>query len=248
MLAVPWLVGCGIAGAVTPRAALVLLGALALFLAQHRLTDWYRGRRRAAAGTAVPSLVFLTIVGIGALAPALLAMPAVVVAVMAVAGAAATGLSLVLVDARVDHALPGQVLAAASLALTAPAAYLASGGASVTTALALWVINAAFFLWAVFYVNLQIEARSRRASVARAGERVRFAALTIAVDVVLAAVAVVAFPFAGLSPRGLVAFVPAAMQSIAGIATLHRPAPLKRVGIAMLVHALAYAALLVVLA
>jgi hypothetical protein len=248
MLAVPWLVGCGIAGAVTPRAALVLLGALALFLAQHRLTDWYRGRRRASARAALPSLAFLTVVGLAALAPALLAMPPVVVAVLGVTAVAATGLSLVFVDARVDHALPGQVLAAVSLALTAPAAYLASGGAGAVTALALWAINGAYFLWAVFYVNLQIDARARRVSVARALERVRFAARTIVADVVLVAVAAVAFPFAGLALPGLVAFVPAAVQSVAGVATLHRPAPLKRVGIAMLVHALAFAALLVVLA
>jgi hypothetical protein len=248
MLVVPWIVGCGIARALTLRAGLVLLGALALFLAQHRLTECYRGWRRSGRAGGGGSLVFLTVLGLAAAAPALAAMPPSVVAALSLAALAATAGSLLLVDARLDHALPGQALAAVSLALTAPTAFLASGGAGARAALGLWLVNAAFFLWAVGYVNLQIEARGRRAPLARPADRVRFAARVIAVDVALALVAVVALRLADLSPRGMLAFAPAAVQAIAGIATLHRPAPLKRVGIAMLVHALAFAGLLIVLA
>ena len=251
MLIVPWAVGGVLGGGLTPPRVLVLIGALALFLAQHRLADWHRHRsstawpdRRATLG----SLTLLTAVGLAALAAALAAVRTPVVTVLAGAGVLATAASLILVGARRDHALPGQALAAVALALTAPAAYLAGGSGHPRTALALWAVNAAFFLWGVLYVNLQILARTRQRVLRGARDRLRCAAPTLAADLVLALVVVMTVRVADLSALALAAFLPAALQSITAAARLGRLAPLKRVGLAMLAHSVAFAVLFTLLA
>lgn len=246
MLLVPWAAGAGVAGRLTWTAGAVLLGALALFLAHGQLMIWYR-RRSATAAEARRWLLLLGGAGILALLPVLPVLPVPALAVLAAASAALTVATLVLVARRLDHALPGQVLAALGLPLTAPAAYYAAGGASGRTAGALWLLNAAFFLWAVFYVRLKIEARARRAPLGPVRARLSFAAGTLAVDAGLAVLAVAALALGEFSTRGLVAFLPAAVQAVAGVWRLDRPAVLKRVGLLLLAHSIVFGLLLIAL-
>jgi hypothetical protein len=156
--------------------------------------------------------------------------------------------SLWLVAARLDHALPGQALAALGLSLSGPATYAAGGGVSARVGLAIWVVSAAYFLWAVLYVRMKIMARARRAPLVAPGQKLAFAGPTLAIDLGLLAVVALALALGGLGSRVLVAFLPAGVQALAGVATLDRPAPLKRVGIAMTVHAALFAALVIALA
>lgn len=247
MLLVPWAVGCGIAGRLTWAAVAVLLGALALFLAQGQLMIWYRRRSPSATAEAGRWLLLLGGAGILALLPVLPALPWRALAALALAAIALTVATLVLVARRLDHALPGQVLAALGLPLAAPAAYYSAGGASGRTAIGLWLVTTAFFLWAVFYVRLKIEARARRAPLGRVGARLGFAAETLVVNAGLAVLAVAALAAGGFPARGLLAFVPAAVQAAAGVWRLDRPAVLKRVGFLLLAHSIAFGILLLAL-
>jgi hypothetical protein len=248
MLLVPWVVGCGIAGRLTAGAVMLLAGSVALFMAHNALVAWYRARpgsgTRSAAGW---WLLVLGGLGLALLAPVAVAFPPLLLAGLALAGVLLLGISLALVARRLDHALPGQALAAVGLTLNAPAAYHAAGGARGVEALALWLLDVVFFLWAVYYVRLKIEARARRGGLGRPSARLAFSLPTLAVDAVLGVAAFAALRMAGLPALGLIAFVPAALQALAGVARLHRPAVLKRVGFLMLAHSIAFALLLVAL-
>ena len=252
MVIVPWIVGCGIARAMTARAVLLLCGAIALFLAQHALTEWYRARRlppaRRASAPGIVVVVAFTAVGLVAAAPALTTLAAGFVGAFVVAAIALIVVSVVLIDVRLDHALPGQVLGAIGLPLTAPLAYFASGGGRARDAATLWVVDVAFFLWAVFYVRLKIIARAHRQPLAALGDRLRFGASTLGVTAALAAMALVALAASDFSPRAIVAFVPALIQSIAGTIRLDRQPRLKPVGFLMLGHSIAFAVLFIALA
>ena len=251
MVIVPWIVGCGIARGMTARGMLLLFAAIALFLAQHALTAWYRARRLPPARRAsAPGIVVVafTAVGLVAVAPTLTTLTAGLVGVFVVAAIALIVVSLVLIDMRLDHALPGQVLGAVGLPLTAPLAYFASGGSRARDAATLWVVDVAFFLWAVFYVRLKIIARAHRQPLAALGDRVRFGASTLGVTAALVAIALVALDAGDFSPRAIVAFAPALIQSIAGTIRLDHQPRLKPVGFLMLGHSIAFAVLFIALA
>lgn len=253
MLLVPWAVGWGVAGRASPRPVLLLAAAVALFLAQTQLLDWYRlrlGRRPDpwARRAARRLLLLLGTVGVAGTAPLLLSGPrAQLLAVGAVAAALTAG-SLLLLPRRLDHALPGQLLAAVGLPLAAPAAYYVAGGRHDRMAAALYLLEAAFFVWAVLYVRLKIEARAHRAPRGSLGARLAFAGGTLAADGAVFLVTLGALRLGGMSPLVLLAFVAAAVQTAAGILTLDRPAALKRVGILLTAHSALFGAAVIWLA
>jgi hypothetical protein len=252
MLIAPALIGAAVDGRVTGAEVSVMLGALVLFLAHTQLLAAWRLRRarqpRGPAGAPTALALAFGAAGLAAVSPLLLA--AALGWVLALAGAVVlfSAASLWLVAARLDHALPGQALAALGLSLSGPATYAAGGGASARVGLAIWVVSAAYFLWAVLYVRMKIMARARRAPLVAPGQKLAFAGPTLAIDLGLLAVVALALALGGLGSRVLVAFLPAGVQALAGVATLDRPAPLKRVGIAMTVHAALFAALVIALA
>lgn len=249
MLAVPWAVGCGIAGRVTVGSVMLLAGSVALFMAHNQLVAWYRARPGSATRSAAGWwLLALGGLGLAVMAPVAVAFPPSLLAGLAAAGVLLAGASLALVARRLDHALPGQALAAIGLPLNAPAAYQAAGGANGAEAVALWLLDVVFFLWAVYYVRLKIEARARRGGLGTPSARLAFSLPTLAVDAVLGVAALAALRIAALPGVGLIAFAPAALQALAGVARLHRPAVLKRVGLLMLAHSILFAALLIALA
>ncbi|MBI1734953.1 MAG: hypothetical protein HYR51_07245 [Candidatus Rokubacteria bacterium] len=112
-------------------------------------------------------------------------------------------------------------------------------------AIALWMLNAAFFMGAVLYVRLKIEARARRTPLVGAGAKLAFAWTTLAANAVLIGIALLAIRVGGFSPLAIVAFGTVAVQAVAGVIRLDRPAPLKRVGILATVHAVVFAVLVV---
>jgi hypothetical protein len=112
-------------------------------------------------------------------------------------------------------------------------------------ALAVWLLNAAFFLGAVFYVRLKIDARARRAPLGSPVAKLAFAAPSVAVNVAVLAVGVLALRLGGLSLLAMLGFIPVAIQALAGILRLDRPAVLKRVGILSTIHSVLFAVLVV---
>jgi hypothetical protein len=252
MWLVPWAVGAGLDRRVTGGELLILLGALAFFLAHAQVVAWWRARvaRTRESGGSTPARLALAfaVAGLAVTLPLLDASRRPWLAAIGVGGGVLTVASLRLVTARLDHALPGQTLGALGLPLTAPAAYVAGGGGDARTMLALWLLTATFFVWAVFYVRLKIEARARRSSVASPLLQARFVAPTVALDAVFALVALLAVNVGDLGLPVLLAFVPAAVQSVIGAARLRRPAILKRVGILMAVQAALFGVLVIALA
>jgi YwiC-like protein len=251
MLLVPWAVGCGVARRLDVNEVLLLAAAVSFFLAHSQSMTWRRlrlvarsdSRQTAAAGRL--AIVF-TIVGLGVAAP-LMAWPFgfLLLAVMAAVLVAA---SFTLIGWRADRALPAQLLAAMGLPLTAPAAYSIAAGTLNRTSVALWLLNVTFFLWAVFYVRLKIEARARRVLFPSLASKLGFAAGTLAiVAAILVGLGGVAVVLGSFSPLALIALLAPGVQTLIGIVRLHRPARLKPVGFLMAGHAILFGLLVITL-
>jgi hypothetical protein len=253
MLLIPWVVGCGVARRLGAKELLLLIAAVALFLAHHQLLAglrlrWAAAPDRAAAARVRRRVLALAAAGALALLPLLAGWGLLgLLALGAVAIVPAAG-SVFLVRARLDHAVPGQVLAAAALALSAPAAHYVARGAWTRAAVALWAVNFLFFLGAVAYVQLKIDALRARAPFTAPAGRLAFAARTLALDAAVVVAAWGALRLGGLSPAALAAFGPVAVQALVGVARLHRPARLKRLGLLAVAHSVVFALLVIALA
>ncbi len=253
MLLVPWAIGALIHQGGAVAKLLVLGGALLFFLAHTHLVAWWRFHlaARAEPGGMRSERRFVLgfgIAGIVVTAPLIGTMHPAWFLLLATTAAALTAVSLWLVAMRLDHGLPGQALAAMGLPLTAPAAYGAGGDGDSRMVIAVWLLNATFFLWAVFYVRLKIAARAHREPRGSATGTLRLAGSTLVVDGVLLVTAIAALGIASIPLRAMLAVVPAAAQTVAGIVRLDRPATLKRVGIAMTLHAAAFTLLMIAFA
>lgn len=253
MLLVPWAIGCGVARRLAWPDLLLLAALLLFFLAHNQLLSWLRLRLVAAPdpaplGRARGLALLLGGAGGVAILPLVARYRLTALLTLGSLGAVLTAASLYLVARRLDHGLAGQVLAPVGLALSAPAAHYVASGVLDRTSVALWAISVLFFLGAVLYVRLKIDALKRAPSLVTAGARLRFAAPTLAVDLAILAAVRVALQAGSLSPWAVLAFVPTAMQTLVGAARLHRPARLKRVGILATAHSIAFALLVIWLA
>lgn len=248
MLLVPWIVGAGIGGRFDAAQVVLGLGLVLLFLAHNQLLVAVRERRgarsdRALQGTAIRRMLVLGIPGLVAIAGLIIPGRAGLL-LLAPAAAIAAAAAVALVRARRDHAVAGQVLAAATLALSAPAAYHVATGSWDRIAVAVWAVNFLFFLGAVAYVQLRIDALRAR-GVGGVIDRARFAARVLLLDVAIVVAAWLALRFGGLAPLALVAFAPVAVHTIVGVLRLNHPVRFKRLGFAALGHALLFAALVI---
>jgi YwiC-like protein len=251
MLLVPWAVGCGVARALPASELLLLIAAVSFFLAHTHLMTWRRLSIIGRSGTAqAPAERRLVIVfGVIGVAAALPLVPDLAgLGLLVLLGAALIAASLALVSQRADRALPGQILAATGLSLTAPAAYWVARGELNRAAVALWLLNVAFFLWAVFYVKLKIDARARRAPFPSARAKLACGGDAIGTTLGSVALAFVAVVLASRSPLALAAFVAPVAQTVVGIARIDRPARLKPLGFLLLGHAILFGLLTIVLA
>jgi hypothetical protein len=253
MLLVPWAIGCAVARRLAGQDLLLLVAMLMFFLAHTQLLTWLRLRLVAASdpgalGRARGLVLLLAGAGGVAILPLLTLDRLTALLALGAIAAALVVASMYLVYRRLDHGLAGQVLAPAGLALSAPAAYSVARGALDRTAVALWAVNVLFFLGAVFYVRLKIDALKRTASLVTPAARLRFAAPTLGIDLAILAAVPIALGFGSLSAWAVLAFVPTAAQTLAGVARLDRPARLKRVGILATAHSILFALLLIGLA
>jgi hypothetical protein len=253
MLLVPWLVGCGVAGRVTGEAVLLLAALIGWFLAQSQLMTWWRLRRmprpeRSALRRSAGIAIALGAAALAASAPLLLGARASGLALLATGGIALSACALLLVDRRAERGLPGQILAALGLTLAAPAAWYVATGRLDRVAAALWLLNAAYFVGAVWYVRMLIAARARRTGLGSLSARAAFAAPTLAVEMVLLLVAAAALMLGRRSSAALWGFAPLMIQVAVDTAQLDRHPPLKRVGLLTAVSSVLFALLVVALA
>jgi YwiC-like protein len=253
MLLVPWAVGCGVARTLDGKQILLLVAAVSFFLAHSQLMSWRRltliarsdPRQRAAA---VRLAIVLGVIGLAAAAPLLMAWPLGFLVLAAGAGILVVA-SFTLIDRRADRTLPAQLLAAIGLPVTAPAAYSIAAGFVNRTALALWLLNVTFFLWAVFYVRLKIEGRARRTVFPSLASKVAFASDTLGiVAAVLVGLGGFSIALGSFSALALLTLVAPAVQTVIGVARLERPARLKPVGFLMAAHATLFGLLAIALA
>lgn len=165
MLGVAFLLGAGAAartGSVAPQGPLQLLLYLAAFAAIFILRRPAALLLRGGPGASTPEERRLLARWLAALALAAAAAAAALVALglslMVPLGAAA--LALLAVDLRraqrtARPTLASELAGAAGIALGAPGAYYAAGGALDRTAFALWLLAALYFASGVFYVRMK---------------------------------------------------------------------------------------------
>ena len=190
MLLVPWAIGCGIARRLAWQDLLLLVAMLLFFLAHNQLLTWLRLRLVAASdpeavGRARGIFLLLAGAGGGAILPLLALYRLTALLALGLIAGVLVAASMHLVYRRLDHGLAGQVLAPAGLALSAPAAYYVARGALDRTSVALWALNFLFFLGAVLYVRLKIDALKRTASLIAPAAKLRFAAQTLGIDLAI---------------------------------------------------------------
>lgn len=251
MLIIPWAIGAGMDLRISVIDVLVLLGATALFLAHLQLTAWWRRRltRRdqGSARTVAALGVTFGTGGLAAIVPFLIRSSMAWVVVLGAAVGIVTAVSLWLVTEHLDRKLPGQTLAALGLSLAAPATYAVGSATRAPIALTLWALAALFFVWAVFYVRLEIAAKAHRAAtLVSIDDKLGLAGRTLALDGALLIGGVLALRVGGFTPGALLVFAPAAVQAVAGVLTLERRPPLRRIGVVMTVHAALFAVLVIV--
>jgi hypothetical protein len=257
MLLVPWAVGWGLARRFEPKELLLLVAAVGIFAAHSHLMAWRRltlSGRSATREAVASRKLGLVFAALGALATLPLlprgagVVPrADVLVLLTVVAAVLAGGSFALVGRRLDRAWPGQALAATGLSLTGPAAYAVGRGALDRVAGAVWLVNATFFLWAVCYATLKIEARARRRPLGSLAAKLRCGAATIGITFATALLFAGAVVLGSLSPLALLAFVAPIVQTVAGVVRIDRPAPLRRLGILLLVHAILFGLVVIVL-
>lgn len=252
MLLVPWAVGCGVAGRFGLNEVLLLGAVVAFFLAHSQLMSWWRLRRvddAARVARRVPWLIVaLALTGLIVSVPLLLGPRRPGLLWLGAAGTILALAALALVRRRRERALPGQLLAALGLALSAPAGWYVATGALDRVALALWGLAAAYFVGAVCHVRLLIEARARKKAIAAGGGRLAFSGATLGAEFGIVAVAAGALRLGGLSLAALAGFVPLLLQLTVDVIRLHEPAPLKRVGMLAAGSSILFALLVIWLA
>lgn len=132
---------------------------------------------------------------------------------------------------KTERSVAMQLLAVIGLTLTAPAAwYVATGKLDYR----LWLLNALYFAGGVFYVKMHIAAAIQRRS-----SKLRLGTATLAYYGALTVVSVMWWPV------GL-AFVPATLRAVAGVARLSPVLRIKRLGWTEVVYSLIFAAILMI--
>jgi hypothetical protein len=162
MLYVPFALALLAGGRVSWDAAVLVAAATFAFLSRAplqaavRAWHWRRDFREPLA------LGALYLAGAGACGVLLMASGHTGLLVPAAAGAAILGLNLFQSAGREEKTLPAEILAAAGLALTAPAAHYVVLGRWTAEAWILWVLCAAFFTSGILYIKLRIAGMAQK--------------------------------------------------------------------------------------
>lgn len=253
MLLAPWVVGCGVARHVDRPALLSLAAILMFFLGQNQMMNWVRlhfANQPDANALRRTELLLLTFVltGIVVVSPLWAIDKLHGLIYFAALALLLTGVALLLVRKRKDRSMAGQILAAAGLSLSAPLAYYAATLRLDHKAAVLWLVNFFFFLGGVIYIQMKIDALTKRRPLQSIFDRFRFAAWTLVIDSLVVLAAFGSLRWSSISTWATLAFAPTAIQAVVGTIRLDHPAVLKRVGIISTFHSILFVVLFILLA
>lgn len=249
MWSVPLVTGTLVAPAVEPRVIGLWLASLALFLLRTPLALLVKMRKRPTADRA--NLLSWSI-GYGAIAALgglwlvaahrlFFLIPIGLIGVLLIA------LNLWLVARKQEMSAAGELIGIFGLALGAPLAYYAAGGALDGTALWLWIINGLYFGGTVFYIKLKVRQQPRWPAPDRLSERLvkASACLTYQAGVLtLVGALAVLHHVPALLP---LAFVPVTLKALYGAAHWQdkKTLSLLRLGVIEIVHSIAFAIIVI---
>jgi hypothetical protein len=247
MLYVPLAIGVAAVQVPLAAALLLVLAATAAFLGQAATAELATSRPRAgASGWALAC--GLLVAGAGAALVRLTDRPSLLLLGLPAAALLAVHLHLKRGPARLrlDRHPAGQLLAAATLVLTGPAAWLAGGG-GFPGALLLWGSCLAAFASGILYVNLRLDAVKLGKGLDDAA-RWRLARPLLAYHAALGALAIAAYAWLPPFRAALVtlAMLPFLLRATVGVWRLKPGVPsFKRIGMAEAAISLWFAACLV---
>jgi len=153
------------------------------------------------------------------------------------------GVSTLLEWKRRDRSVWGELANMLGLSLVTPLAAYATTGTLTSATFGLWVVSALFFCSSVFHVRYLVRGRIGKAGL---GFRLRVGAWSVLFHLGAAA-ATLALGLAGAVPVWTwVAMAPNAGKAIWAVAHYHpAPAPIRRIGLVELAHALVFVLLVV---
>lgn len=250
MLAVPLVLGLTVAPAWHWRILALVAAALAFFLLRYPLALLVKTRKRATAGRAGFWAWAAVYGGLAALSGGwlLLAHGLWWLLPMGLLGGLLVLFHLWLVARRQEMSLAGELAGIAGLALGAPMAYYAASGRLDGTALVLWLINTLYFGGTVFYIKLKVRQQPRLPAPHRPGERLvkAKACLTYQAAALSLVVLLAALRWAPLLAP--LAFVPVTVKVVRGAWQWQdrKSLSLTRLGVAELVHSVAFSVLVIV--
>ncbi|GIK41759.1 MAG: hypothetical protein BroJett011_55920 [Chloroflexota bacterium] len=251
MLIVPLLLGLVIAPVWHGQALLLLLAALGFFLVRYPLAVLVKTRKRATADKALLWRWTAIYGGLTILSGGWLVFVQGLwwLALMGLFGGSLLLFHLWLVSRRQELSLLGELAGIVGLALGAPMAYYAASGQLDRVAAILWLVNALYFGGTVFYIKLKVRQQPRLPAPERVGERLVkakacLAYQTIALTLLLALATLQWAPL--LTP---LAFVPVTIKMVYGAWQWQdkKSLSLVRLGIAEIIHAVAFAGLVVLI-
>jgi len=244
MLLVPLFVGLGVASWLEAPGLLFAGAALALFLARYPITQMIkRPRLRGkpawwgwmvvywllAGGFTLPLLVHYNRWGL--------------VLIGGLAGLLMVGY-LVGVARRVEMTVAWEWLGIAGLTLTAPGAYYAATGLLDATALLLWFINLLYFGGTVFYIRLKVREQPRRPAPASIRTRLLAGRATLLYHLFALGIVMWLSVFGWLPALAPLAFAPCLAKALRGVVAWGGRPNMVRLGVAEIVHSLAFGVLL----
>lgn len=251
MLTIPLLLGLALAPAWHGAALALLLAALGFFLARYPLAVLVKTRKRATADKAALRRWAAVYGGLTILAGGWLVLVQGLwwLAPMGLFGGLLLLFHLWLVAQRQEMSLWGELAGIAGLALGAPMAYYAASGRLDRLAAMLWLINALYFGGTVFYIKLKVRQQPRFPAPEQVSQRLVKAKACLAYQMVALTLLLVLAALQWMPWLTPLSFVPVTLKMIYGAWQWQdkKSLSLVRLGVVEMVHALAFAGLVILI-
>lgn len=242
MFAAPFVVAGGVVGRFDLPAGLLLVAALALFLADAPLMALVRGRQRA---RAVRYAAAYGAVG-GAAALVLLAHYRLLILIpFGLFAGGVMGVRLSQASVRADRSAGAELLSLAGFGASAPATYAALTGSLDVTALTLWALHALFFGSSVFYVKMRVQTVAHRRRPGTQEDESDFGRATVCYHATLASLVSILAAAGHLPALAALAFAPVVLRALWAVARRPGVCRLWRIGAAETGYAVTFVALVV---
>ncbi len=248
VLFVPLLVGLGVSRSPNWEGLLLILAALAFFIARQPVLTYFRERRfpkeaRTQSASALIWAFLFVVLGVLAVLPLVLEGRHLLIP-FGVAFSHWFMFHVILVLRRKERSLSGELLGVLGLTLTAPLAYYVSTGSLGREAWLLYALCALYFSAGIFLVKMKVRAHLAKQPIEGFSSRLAHGRATILYHLfMLASIGILIA--AGLVPAVvLLAFLPSAIQAGVEIFRLSPELHLKRTGFTLLGHSVLFGLLL----